>query len=253
MRKSLFVSAFLLLGGTGVSQAQISAAKSVLEADNAASDFSATSAARVRLPDFLAVADSFAQPRADASPVFSIANLSTTLLAEPASAKPPAPSPKPRFVYGGRDDYRWELGLAFAWLRFRSSVFNSNEFGVKASVAYYLNEWLGAEGNFTGAFGGGVGAGGHDAKIALYGGGPKVAWRQHRWEPWLHAIFGGGHEGPQTVFGARNSFAMHLGGGADYRGNPHLSYRLEGDYVHTSFFHQTQNSFQLAAGAVIHF
>ena len=248
--KSLFVSAFLLLGAVSASRAQVSTTKPVPDTDNAAPDFAATSAAKATLPDFLA-ADPFAEPRANAAPAFSARDLRATLLAEPAAAEPAAPSPNPKFVYGSRDDYRWQLGLAFAWVNFRSSVFDANEFGIKTTVSYFLNDWLGVEGSFTGAFGGS--AAGGVPKIGLYGGGPKFAWRQKRWEPWLHAIFGGAHEGPQALVTGRNSTSLQLGGGADYRLNPHLSIRIEGDYVHTAFFHQTQNNFQLASGAVIHF
>jgi hypothetical protein len=46
---------------------------------------------------------------------------------------------------------------------------------------------------------------------------------------------------------------MELGGGADYRLNPHVSFRAEGDYVQTHFFQQTQSNFQLAGGVVLHF
>src|SRR5207248_10655292 len=91
-------------------------------------------------------------------------------------AKPAASSPEPRFVYGGREDYRWQLSLAFVWFRFRSSVYNSNEFGVKTTVTYFLNEWLGVEGDLTAAFGAPVGNGGQDGKIAVYGGGRQVPW-----------------------------------------------------------------------------
>ena len=249
--KSLFVSAFLLLGAVCASRAQVRATNPSPDTDNAAPDFAATSAAKVTLPDFLPTADPFAQPRANSAPAFSAPNLGTTLLAEPAAAEPAAPSPNPKFVYGGRDDFRWQLSLAFAWVNFRSSYFDSNEFGIKTTVTYFLNEWLGVEGSVTGAFGGSVAGG--VRKIGLYGGGPKFAWRQKRWEPWLHAIFGGAHEGPQTTVTGRNSTSLQLGGGADYRLNPHLSVRMEGDYVRTGFFHQTQNNFQLASGAVIHF
>ncbi|OLB30743.1 MAG: hypothetical protein DMG41_19380 [Acidobacteria bacterium] len=248
--KSLFVSAFLLLGTVCASQAQVGTTKPLSNTDNPGPDFSATSAGKVTLPDSPAAADSFAEPRANSS--FSAPRLGTALLAEPAPATPAAPSPNPRFVYGGRDDFRWQLSVAFAWFRFRSSLFNSSEFGVKTTLTYFLNEWLGVEGSFTGAFGGDV-AGVNGPRIAVYGGGPKVAWRQKRWEPWLHAIFGGAREGPQVVSGSRNSLAMQFGGGADYRWNPHVSFRAEGDYVHTGFFAQTQSNFQLAGGVVIHF
>ena len=246
--KRACVCALLLLGGFSVAQAQVEPAKPVFDTDNAAPDFSATSAARAPLPDLLAVSDSFVRAGVTSAP-----HLNTALSAEPPSADPAVPSPKPRFVYGGRDDYRWQLGLSLAVFHFHSSVFSSTGVGVGTSVAYFLNEWLGVEGNVTAAFGGTVYSQGEHAKFALFGGGPKMAWRQRRWEPWLHAIFGGAHEQPQTAAGSRNSYSIMAGGGADYRWNPHLSFRAEGDYVRTGFFHQSQNNFQVSGGAVLHF
>lgn len=252
MTKSLCTCLFLLLGSAGPAQAQMETAKPLFGTDNAAPDFSATSAAKVTLPDFLATADSFGQPGATSAATFSAAHLNTALLAEPGPADPATPSPKPRFVYGGRDDYRWQLSLNLAWFRFQSSAFNSNGIGVETSVVYFLNEWLGAEGSVTAAFSPTT-VSGFNVKTAVYGAGPKVAWRQKRWEPWLHGIFGGAHEQPQTAAGSRNAYSIMAGGGADYRWNPHLSFRWEGDYVRTGFFHQTQNNFQIAGGAVLHF
>src|SRR5437016_883135 len=130
--KSLFVSAFLLLGTVCASQAQVGTTKPLSNTDNPGPDFSATSAGKVTLPDSPAAADSFAEPRANSS--FSAPRLGTAFLAEPAPATPAAPSPNPRFVYGGRDDFRWQLSVAFAWFRFRSSLFNSWEFGVKTTL-----------------------------------------------------------------------------------------------------------------------
>jgi hypothetical protein len=231
-----------------MAQGQVTSAKSVFDTDNAAPDFSATSAAKATLPDLLAVSESFARAGVTLEP-----HLNTALSAEPASADPAVPSPKPRFVYGGRDDYRWQLGLSLAVFHFQSSVFSSTAVGVETSVTYFLNEWLGVEGNVTAAFGGTISAQGGRAKFALFGGGPKIAWRQKRWEPWLHAIFGGAHEQPQTAAGSRNTYSIMAGGGADYRWNPHLSFRAEGNYVRSGFFHQSQNNFELAGGAVLHF
>lgn len=246
--KRVCLCALLLLGSANVARAQVETPKPVFDTDNAAPDFSATSAAKATLPDLLAVADSFSRLGTTSAP-----HLSTALVAEPAPADPAAPSPKPRFVYGGRDDYRWQLGLGLAWVRFASSRFNANAIGIEASVAYFLNNWLGVEGNITGAWAGPPAGFNTDAKVLLYGGGPKVAWRQKRWEPWLHAIFGGAHLQPQTANQSRNSYSVMAGGGADYRWNPHLSFRAEGDYLRTGFFGQSQNSFRLAGGAVLHF
>jgi len=81
----------------------------------------------------------------------------------------------------------------------------------------------------------------------------KIAWRQNRWQPRLHGIFGGAHESPQTSAGGRSSYSVMAEGGADYRWNPRVSFRLEGDYARTGFFHESQNCFQLAGGIVFHF
>lgn len=245
--KSLRICVLLLSGSAGVTQAQVGAARPTFDTANAAPDFSATSAAKATLPDLLAVADSFDHAGMTWAPY-----LNTALPAEPTSADPAAPSPKPRFVYGGRDDYRWQLGLSLAWVRLNSSQFNANAIGIKTSLAYFLNEWLGVEGSITTAFSPTT-LGPNHVKVLIYGGGPKVAWRQKRWEPWLHGIFGGAHEQPQTAAGGRNSYAILAGGGADYRWNPHLSFRAEGNYVRTGFFGQSQNNFELTGGGVLHF
>jgi hypothetical protein len=250
--KRLWALAFLLLGSVCVAQAQVNALAPAADTGNAAPEFAATSAAKATLLDSLAVADSFAQPGAKPAHTFAALTVTTALSAEPAAADPATPSPKPKFIYGGRDDYRWQLSLAAAWVRFRSSVFNASAVGLKTTVTYFLNDWLGVEGSATGAFAPAY-ANGQIVKIGLYGAGPKIAWRQRRWEPWIHGIFGGAHEQPQTGEGSRNAYSIQLGGGADYRWNPRISFRLEGDYVRTGFFHQSQNNFQLAGGIVFHF
>jgi opacity protein-like surface antigen len=252
--KRLCASAFLLLGTVCLAQAQSSMPTPLIDSGNAAPDFSATSAAKSTLLDSLAAADSFSQPLIKPASQFASPTLTTALPAEAAPADPATPSPKPKFIYGGRDDYRWQLSLSAVWIHFQSSVFNAEAVGLKTTVTYFLNEWLGVEGSFTGAFAPPpTGFKNEDAKIALYGGGPKIAWRQRQWEPWVHAIFGGAHENPQTADASRSSYSIMAGGGADYRWNPHVSFRLEADYVRTGFFHESQNNLLLAGGIVLHF
>lgn len=184
-------------------------------------------------------------------------NFSSDAAAEPltSAALPdasPAPAPDPKFLYGGRDDYRWQLGIGIDWIRFRSSIFNASAVGVDSSVTYFMNDWFGVEGNVATGFAPQIFDREH-VKLLVYGGGPKIAWRQHKWEPWVHAIVGGAHEQPQTANSGKNAFAVEAGGGADYRFNPRFSGRLEADWVYTGFFGQTQNNFKLAAGVVFHF
>jgi opacity protein-like surface antigen len=252
--KRLLVSAFLLLGGVGVARAQANAPILNINIDrgNVAQDFSATSAAKATLLSDLAVADSFSPPAAKPLNTFVPPLVATALALPLETAEPASPSPQPKFLYGGRDDYRWELGLAASWLRFQSSSFNASAVGINTSVVYFTNDWFGIEGNVTAVFAPTILVNEH-VKIATYGAGPKIAWRQNRWEPWLHGIFGGAHEQPQIGGQSRNSYAIKAGGGADYRWNPRVSLRLEADYVRTGFFSQSQNNFQLAGGIVFHF
>jgi hypothetical protein len=242
----------LLLGSLSVTHAQVSAPTLNTDRGNSAQDFSATSARHSGLLSDLAMADTFSSPAAKPSNTFASPVVTTALALPLENAEPASPAPQPKFLYGGRDDYRWELGLSASWLRFRSTVFNASAVGINTSVVYFTNDWFGVEGNVTAVFAPTILANEH-VKIATYGGGPKIAWRQKQWEPWLHGIFGGAHEQPQIAGQSRNTYVIKAGGGADYRWNPRVSFRLEGDLVRTGFFKQSQNDFQLASGIVFHF
>jgi opacity protein-like surface antigen len=249
--KRLLLAA-LLLGTVSAARAQLSAPPVTIDSGNVAQEFSGTSAAKANLLSDLVSNDAFSSAAAKSANAFASPVIVTALALPLDAAEPASPSPRPKFVYGSRDDYRWELGLGVAWLRFRSSVFDASAVGVNSSLVYYTNEWFGVEGNFIAVFAPTIFQNEH-VKIATYGAGPKVAWRRKQWEPWLHGIFGGAHEQPQVVGQSRNSYVIKAGGGADYRWNPRISFRLEGDYVRTGFFKQSQNDFQLSGGIVFHF
>jgi hypothetical protein len=236
----------------GVARSQVSAPTLNIDRGNVAQEFSATSAAKATLQSDLAAAGTFSASAAKLANTFAAPVVATALAVPLDNAEPASPSPRPKFLYGGRDDYRWQLGIAASWLRFRSSVFDANAVGINTSVVYFTNDWFGVEGNITAVFGPTIFSNEH-VKVATYGAGPKIARRQKQWEPWLHAIFGGAHEQPRVIGQSRNSYVIKAGGGGDYRWNPRISFRLEGDYVRTGFFSQSQNSFQIAGGVVFHF
>jgi hypothetical protein len=235
-----------MLGATCAVSAQEAVQDGQPAKQNVAAVYSAAPAASENLfqPDagmFLSPATSFVLSPAVATPL--------------ANATPdpvPSPAPDPKFIYGGRDDFRWQLGVGADWLRFRNSIFNASAVGVKSSVTYFTNEWFGIEGNVSATFAPEIFDREH-VKVVVYGAGPKIAWRERKWEPWAHAIIGGSHEQPQTAGNSKNAFAVQVGGGADYRFNPRLSGRLEADLVHTNFFGQSQNNFELMGGVVFHF
>jgi hypothetical protein len=181
------------------------------------------------------------------------APLETALAVPVSEADPATPEPpQPKFLYGGRDDYRWQLALGIAWERFRSSIFDASAVGVNSSVAYFTNDWLGVEGDISAMYAPQIFDREH-VKIVNFLGGPKIAWRQRRWEPWAHVLFGGSHVLPQTAGNSKTGFAIQAGGGADFRFNPRLSFRLDADYLRNTFFKSSQNNFLLGGGVVFHF
>jgi len=237
---------FLVLGvACANAQAQDAAAEVSSDDHNVAAEYSPSAGAGSTL--FQATGGALLlAPNFATQPSWS----STAESASPEAS--PTPAPDPKFIYGGRDDFRWQLAIGADWVRFRSSVFNASAVGIKSSVTYFTNDWFGVEGTFTTSFAPQIFDQEH-VKLLIYGGGPKIAWRQRKWEPWLHAIVGGAHEQPQVAGSSRNAFAVEVGGGADYRFNPRLSGRLEGDWVRTNFFSQSQNNFELMGGVVFHF
>jgi opacity protein-like surface antigen len=244
--KTLLPVALLALATASVARAQDDRALSSTASVNIAVDFANTSAVAASGNS----SDNFLWPSAQPRP------RNTVWLAEPPplaeSAEPSPASPDPRYVYGGRDDFRWQLALGISLVRFRSSQYYATGVGTNTSITYFTNEWLGVEGNVNTAFAPTINQNEH-VKYVSYGAGPKVAWRARKWEPWAHTILGGVHILPQTAGFSQNGFGLQVGGGADYRIYPHLSARLELDWVRTHLFGAWQNSAQANLDIVLHF
>lgn len=240
--KRQLVAVCLMLGAGCAASAQDVIPDTPAVVRNVAAVFSASPSASTYL----------SEPLSAAALSFDPASVFATPLSGAAPDASPSPAPDPRFLYGGRDDFRWQLGIGADWIRFRSSIFNASAVGVQTSVTYFTNDWFGIEGSVSAGFAPEIYAKEH-VKVLVYGAGPKIAWREKKWEPWAHAIVGGAHEQPQTAGSSKNAFAVKVGGGADYRFNPRLSGRLEADWISTSFFSQWQNNFELMGGVVFHF
>jgi len=242
----LLLVAVLVLAATSIMRAQDDRTVSSQANANVAEDFANTSAAAASPKLSNALLSPSAEPRfASAS---SLAEARS--LAGPPEALPAAPEPK--FVYGSRDDFRWQLALGISLVRFRSSLYYATGVGTNTSVTYFTNEWFGIEGNVNTSFAPTIYQNEH-VKYISYGAGPKIAWRARKWEPWAHAIAGGAHILPQTAGNSKNGFGLQVGGGADYRIFPHLSARLELDWVRTHLFGEWQNSAQANTDIVLHF
>jgi hypothetical protein len=235
MKKPWMGVVVLLAGAWGLraQEVRVTAANAQPDGTNVAATFADTSAARVNL-----VRDTSSAGVASAEPA--------------SSAAPAVPDPKPRLLFGDRDDYRWQLGIGVEYLRFRSNLFDASAVGVNTNLTYFTNDWFGFEGNVATAFAPTIYHNDH-VKYLGYAGGIHVGSRRARWEPWAHVLVGGAHMLPQTANNGKNSLGVTAGGGVDWRLYARLSLRGEADYVYTRFFQQTQNNFQGFAGIVIHF
>ena len=164
----------------------------------------------------------------------------------PASASRPAPEPKPRPYYNESPN-KWQLGIAFALVRFRSSVYYASAPGFNSSLAYWWKEWVAIEGSITTAFAPPVFANEHFRYLS-YGAGPKFSFGHGRLEPWAHALVGGVHLIPQTASSGQNGLEVTMGGGVDYVINGVISAKGGVDYLGTHMFGEWQNSAQIVAG-----
>lgn len=161
-------------------------------------------------------------------------------------------APRPRYVYGNRDDFRWQLGIGISLVRFRSQFYYATGVGTNTSVTYFANEWLGVEGNINTGFAPTIFVN-ENVKYVGYGAGPKVAWRRAKWEPWAHTLVGGMHILPKLANLSKNAFELQVGGGVDYRIYPNLSARIEVDWIKTHVFGVWGNSASANADIVLHF
>jgi opacity protein-like surface antigen len=217
---------------------------------NAAQAFEATSAANVNL---LSASSASFDP-VSFPPSMDLVSSPETAEAVPPSpaALPASPAPKPRFVFGDRDDYRWQLGFGVELFRFQSDLINATLVGTNTTLTYFTNSWLGLEGSLGTGFAPQIYDREH-VKLFTGSAGLRVGTRRARFEPWLHAQVGGAHLQPQTAGNSKNAFMFLAGFGLDFRVNSRLSLRASADYVRTLFFSQDQNNVQGTLGAVIHF
>ena len=124
--------------------------------------------------------------------------------------------------------------------------------GGGANLAYNLNNWFGAVGDFAACKVTGLPSGVnlHEVNYLF---GPRVSYRSiGSFTPFAQVLFGGQHEGGTGA--SINSFALTLGGGADYKFTDHVAFRLfQVEYLYTHFGGVKQNNARIEAGIVYRF
>jgi hypothetical protein len=259
--KRLLAVPLIVLGIASAAYAQEQDASPLAGTTNVAADFAKTSAATSSVPQSCnCMLASLTLPETSLD-VLSFSSLpdfnpppAAAMAASAAPAGPSPASPDPGGYNYAEREYRWEIGLGFVLVRFRSPVYYASLAGFHSSLAYFMTDWIAIEGSANTGFAPEIYEHEH-VKYLGYGVGPRFSLGYHarRFEPWVHALVGGVHIIPQTGLSGQNAFELTAGGGVDFIFNPRISTRLELDYLWTNMFKQQQNSAQGSIGVVFNF
>ena len=149
----------------------------------------------------------------------------------------------------------WQLGVGFQYLHFKVLGQNFHNFGYKADITRYLNNWFGIEGDAIAGFG-------HDgpgvtAKSLFLGGGPHISLHEStHFEPWVHVVAGWERFRftQTTTLGSQSHAAFLAGGGIDYKiGGGRVYWRIQGDYLGAKFGPTLGTNYSVGTGLVLNF
>ncbi|HEU5336500.1 MAG TPA: outer membrane beta-barrel protein [Terriglobales bacterium] len=140
--------------------------------------------------------------------------------------------------------------------------------GWNTGGTFFMNNWLGFEGNVAGATNSQSGSvtvagttfsGSASDKHYTYVFGPRVQFGHGRTNPFVHALFGVDHESVSaSLLGVSssvsdNAFASAWGGGLEYGFSKHLGVVTDADYLMTRHASATQNNIRVSAGLSFRF
>jgi hypothetical protein len=165
-----------------------------------------------------------------------------------------ADAQEPPTVHSVFKSYNWQATAGYTFFRFYIVPgVESNMNGVNLGLVFYpYGKWIGADGEFIGAWGSVQGL---STKYVQGMGGPRFRWSLPRGlEIWGHGLVGGTHFLPQTNLGNQGAFGYEVGGGIDI--NVHQkrwSYRASANMVGTRYFGTYQYSPNVSVGVVFKF
>ena len=179
--------------------------------------------------------------------------------AEPASPADPRAEPTPSSsthepVYGVLQDYNFQVYGGLTYFRFYELPHTTgNLYGFNVSLVYYphAGHW-GADGEFAAGFAPQQGVS-TTLDMGMGGGRFRVTGPRNI-QFWVHALGGGAHFTPKTIYGSESTFAFEGGGGVDLTPtHSRLSYRVQADLLGTYFFGTYQYSPKVSFGVAYRF
>lgn len=175
-----------------------------------------------------------------------------------------APAARAQIYQPDRGPLQLGLGYQYQHYNVLGQKFHDNGYNVDAS--FHVFDWVtgaslrvavAAEGTMAFGFGGHTGGTPNLAAKSLFvGGGPHVSIESRsRIEPWIHVLPGWQHfRFTQTsTLGSNNAFGFMAGAGVDFKLNPRVYWRVQGDYIGTHFQSSLQNNYSIGSGVVFYF
>jgi hypothetical protein len=165
------------------------------------------------------------------------------------SASEPAAAP---VSLGVVDRTPWQLEIGYQYQHLRPLGLAMHTNGFHTDVTRYLNDWIGVEGVAIMGFGStSTSPISTPTKSLFVGGGLHSAlYVGTRFEPWIHGLVGLEHI--RTAV-SNSGLGFMGGGGLDYKLNPRLFWRIQGDFVGTRFNTFMHDGYAVATGVVLNF
>lgn len=139
-----------------------------------------------------------------------------------------------------------EVFGGYQYLHLGGDFGSVNANGWDASLTGYLNNYFGVTGDFSGSYSNG-------SHVYSYSGGPVLAYREGKVNPFVHVLVGGATFGGGST--SVNAFSMAFGGGVDYKASRNISIRLadfDWVYYHHNGVGESSNV-RLTTGIVLRF
>ena len=165
-----------------------------------------------------------------------------------------------------QDVRKFDVFAGYSYVRENPATSGIDSFsmnGGSASLAYNATPWLSAVADFGGYHTDNILGTGIDGTLSTYLFGPRISYRHDsRITPFGQVLFGVAHIGGDNGLAfstSNNSFAMAIGGGADFKVSHRFSIRpVQVDYLMTHFNElgrgaHSQNNLRVSTGVVFHF
>jgi len=162
----------------------------------------------------------------------------------------------------------WSLGYSFVRFNSTSEIPAFTAQGGSTSVAFNINSAIGLVADVGGYHNGKIGDLQLDNTTYTYLFGPRFSYRHSNVVPFFQVLFGAAHATgsvqnlfppPDRLDATRNSFAMSVGGGIDFKVSKHIAIRpIQAEYLLTQLGGQNtsggkQNNFRYTGGVVFLF